>query len=136
MNYDYPTENKDTKIAEEIIANSKATYYLDKMKSKNYSIYMNAPCRDALEEKKYKRRECVILKKEITEKEAIIHFKFKAACCQEFLGDYKIKNNELIFKIDKVNDVVCSCICWYHYELKINELDTEIKKIKFDFIDN
>jgi hypothetical protein len=135
INYDYPIENPKTSITkEEILDNPKATHYLGLMKSKNYSISMNAPCGDALGDKTTKRRECITLKEDISKHDAIIHFKFKAACCQEFMGDYSINNNVLTFTLEQVNDVACSCICWYHYELKINELDFEIKKTKFDFI--
>lgn len=128
--------NVEPELIEETLINPKAKYYLNLMQTKNYSISMNAPCEDALSDNTVKRNECLILKETYENNTATINFKFKAACCQEFMGDYIIKNNKIIFNMEQVNDIVCGCICWYHYELKINNLNNKVNKIDLNFIDN
>ena len=108
----------------------KMELYQSKMIEKDFSLISNGPCDDALEDTLHQRFTTYIDSLEITDSTAIIEFKFKDACCQEFLGDYNIINDTLIFEFEQVNDEVCSCICWYRYKLEINSIMGSFSGIK------
>lgn len=107
-------------------------FYLNKMKEKNFQLEINGPCDDALEDTIHDRSVAYFDSKTLTDKNATIEFKFIDACCQEFLGDYSIENDTLIFKFEQVNDEMCSCLCWYRYKLTINEPKENYKGIKIE----
>lgn len=109
---------------------TKKEFYQNKMKNKKFLLENNGPCNDALNDTKHKRGFAYINSKKIIDANAIIEFKFKEACCQEFLGDYTIDNDTLKFKFEQVNNTVCSCLCWYKYKLTINETKQSYKYIK------
>lgn len=111
---------------------TKKEFYLVKMKEKNFQLEINGPCNDALDDTIHKRSIVYFDSKVITDTNLIVEFKFINACCQEFLGDYSIVNDTLIYKFEQVNDVVCSCLCWYRYKLTINEPNRSYKEIKFE----
>jgi hypothetical protein len=121
-------ENLDT----ETVELTKKEFYLNKMKEKNFQLEINGPCNDALEDTIHERFIAYIDSKVLTDNNTIIEFKFKEACCQEFLGDYSIENDTLKFIFEQVNEEVCSCICWYRYKLSINEPHGSYKDIKIE----
>lgn len=111
---------------------TKKEFYLSKMKEKNFKLDINGPCDDALDDTIHERSIVYFDSKTLTDTNAIIKFKFIEACCQEFLGDYSIKNDSFIFKFENVNDEVCTCLCWYRYKLTINEPKRNYKGIKIE----
>lgn len=121
-------KNKDSNTSDL----TKKEFYLSKMKEKNFQLENNGPCDDALEDTIHERSVIYFDSKTLTDTNAIIEFKFIEACCQEFLGDYSIENDTLIFKFEQVNDEVCSCLCWYRYKLTINEPKGNYKDIKIE----
>jgi hypothetical protein len=106
--------------------------YLNKMKEKNFQLEINGPCDDALEDTIHERSVVYIDSKTLNNKNAIIEFKFIEACCMEFLGDYSIENDTLKFKLEQVNNLVCSCLCWYRYKLTVNEPKEKYKAINIE----
>ncbi|WP_370477071.1 hypothetical protein [Tamlana flava] len=109
---------------------SKKGYYQQQMRIKQYQLLSNGPCDDALEDTLYTRNVPIIESSTLTDSKAIVEFKFKEACCQEFMGHYTIKNDTLIFTYEQVNEEVCECICWYRYKLMLNTGKKEFKTIK------
>ncbi|PLW92256.1 MAG: hypothetical protein C0592_11785 [Marinilabiliales bacterium] len=59
---------------------------------------------------------------EIKDSSLFVEFKFLDSCCQEFFGDYKIKNDTLVFKFEAVGSTACDCYCWYTYKLRIEHI--------------
>jgi len=108
---------------------SKKEAYLKKMEEKNFSLKNNGACDDALMDSLHERSKAYIESKTLTDSNLIVSFKFKEACCQEFLGDYEITNDTLVFQYEQVNDEVCSCMCWYRYKLTINEPKNNYKSL-------
>ena len=111
---------------------NKKEIYLSKMEEKNFQLKKNGFCDDVLGDTMYERSVAYFDSKNLTDKKAIIEFKFIDACCQEFLGDYSIVNDTLSFKYEKVNEEVCGCLCWYRYKLIINESKENYKGIKIE----
>lgn len=111
---------------------TKKEFYLSKMKEKNFRLDINGPCDDALDDTMHERSIAYFDPITPTDTNAIIEFKFKEACCQEFLGDYSIENDSFIFKFEKVNEEVCTCMCWYRYKLTVNEPKSNYKGIKIE----
>ena len=107
------------------------------MKEKNFQFERTGPCEDALDTIEgtiHERDTTYFDSKVITDSNAVVEFRFIQACCQEFLGDYVIKNDTLIFKYENVNNEMCSCVCWYRYKLTINELKEKFSNIKVEKI--
>lgn len=100
---------------------SKKEFYQEQMRQKNFQLEMNGPCVDALEDTIHKRSIAYIESETITDTKAVVKFKFISSCCQEFLGNYTIKDKVLTFKYERVNDELCACLCMYQYTLTINE---------------
>lgn len=96
-------------------------FYQSKMDEKNFQLENNGPCDNASDDSVHIRSFAYFDTKKYTKSTAVAEFKFLDACCQEFLGDYQIKNDTLTFYFEKVNDKFCSCQCWYRYKLTINE---------------
>lgn len=109
---------------------SRVSYYQTKMKEKNFSFISNGPCDDALGDTLHHRSVPYIVAKDFNDSKATIEFKFKDACCQEFMGDYIITNGTLKFVLEQVNDETCSCICWYRYKLVINNIKEKFSEIE------
>jgi len=109
---------------------TKREYYQSKMNTKNFSMTQNGPCNDALEDTLHERYIAYIESKNISDSKTIIEFKFKDACCQEFLGDYLVINDTLKFKFEQVNEEMCSCICWYRYKLELNNINERFSEIE------
>ncbi len=107
----------------------KKEFYQSKMIEKNFSLISNGPCDDALDDTLHERSIVYIDSKIMNDSSATIDFKFKDACCQEFLGDFEISKDSLIFELEQVNDVVCACICWYRYKLVINKPEENFTEI-------
>ena len=119
----YVDEDIDDHVTKAVGINepTRRDFYLNRMKEKNFQIEINGPCDDALEDTIHERSIAYFDSKIVTDTSAIVEFKFIDACCQEFLGDYSIERDTLKFTFEKVNDVACSCLCWYRYKLTINE---------------
>lgn len=115
-----------------LIGMSKNEFYLNKMKEKKFLLEKNGPCEDLLEDNNYKLYSVYFDSKTFSDTNAIVEFKFAAACCQEFLGDYLIENDTLKFKFEQVNDELCGCLCWYKFKLTINEPKIKYKDIKIN----
>jgi hypothetical protein len=107
---------------------SKKDYYEKQMKIKDFSLRINGACDDAIEDTLHERSVIYI----DSESDAIIEFKFIGTCCQEFLGDYSIKNDTLIFALENVNHIECTCLCWYRYKLNLSNIQENYSSIKFD----
>ncbi|GGH74178.1 hypothetical protein GCM10011318_19880 [Phaeocystidibacter marisrubri] len=100
------------------------------MLEKNFQFEKNGPCDDALEDTLHERSVVYFESRTFSDSSAIIEFKFIDACCQEFLGDYSIVNDTLIFNYEQVNDEVCSCLCWYKYKLTIHEPSEKYREVR------
>ena len=81
----------------------KTSAYKKIMEEKDFSFKRNGRCDDALEDTLHKRNEVYIENQMISDSLITVDFKFKDACCQKFLGDYKILNNKMIFEFEQVN---------------------------------
>jgi len=113
---------------------TKKEFYLNRMKERNFQFEIREPCEDALIDTVHARYTAYFDSKHFTETTAVAEFKFIEACCQEFLGDYAIKSDTIIFKYEQVNDEACSCLCWYKYKLTINKLKEKYSNIKVERI--
>ena len=109
-------DSVDVDNTDQEIESSKKAFYELQMKEKGFSLEINGACDDALEDTLHERAIAYL----DSDTERIVEFKFKEACCQEYLGDYEIKNDSLTFTLEQVNEEVCSCICWYRYKLNLN----------------
>ena len=123
-------EKHQSKNKTEILNSDKKSQYQEIMVKKNISLSINGPCDDALEDTLHERYTAYIESQNISDSSIIVKFKFKDACCQEYLGDYTLKNDTLLFEFDQVNDEMCSCICWYRYLLKIDKVKPHINHIE------
>lgn len=99
------------------------------MSEKGIKLIKNGPCDDALEDTLYTRSKVYIDTLEIKEN-IIVSFKFKEACCQNYLADYKIAGDTMIVSLGLVSEVVCSCICWYRYRFETKSKN--VKHIRFN----
>ena len=109
----------------------KRAYYQTKMKEKNISFSIYEPCdENAIYDTIHERGVAYIESKKINGSHATIKFKFKDACCQEFLGDYKVENDTLKFEFEQVNEEMCACICWYRYKLEIDNVKENFSEIE------
>jgi len=113
----------------EIKENSKRIQYQDVMRQKEFSMTLNGPCDDATDDTIHEIYVSYIEAKLITDSSATIDFKFIGACCLDFMGDYKIHNDTLLFEFEHVNNEPCICECWYRYKLKFNKLNTAVNHI-------
>lgn len=104
-------------------------FYQNQMLMKNFQIENNGPCEDATQDTIHERSFAYIESTWSSESNTIVKFKFIESCCQEFLGDYTIENDTLLFEFQNVNDKYCSCLCWYKYKLTINEPKENFKSI-------
>lgn len=98
---------------------TKKAYYESQMKHKGFSLELNGDCDDALEDTLHERRLAYVDTQIVEKSGRVVEFRFKEACCQEFLGDYTVNNDTLKFELEQVNDGMCSCICWYRYKLDL-----------------
>jgi|GEM_PF-1792784 len=96
-------------------------YYENRMKEKNFQFIKNGSCDDAFEDTIHERYTVYFDSKQISEMKITTEFKFISSCCQEFYGDYTIKNDTLKFLYEQVNNEACGCLCMYKYKLIINE---------------
>lgn len=90
------------------------------MLKKGISFESLGNCDNSISEKT--TTDLVITKENITKSTLNVNFKFLQACCQTFGGDYKIKNDTLIFEYENVGEGICKCECWYKYKLKIEDI--------------
>lgn len=109
---------------------SSKAYYQRRMKEKNFDLSLNGPCDDALRDTMHERGVAYIDNETRTDSNVVIEFKFIDACCQDFLGDYSIRNDTLTFLYEQVNEIACSCVCWYRYKLTINEARNQYASIE------
>lgn len=103
--------------------------YLRIMKEKEFSLEINGPCDDALEDEEHQSAIGYVETINTSDSSLVIEFKFKNACCQEFLGDYVCMNDTLFFEYEQINDVMCSCMCWYRYKLILNNFKEKIDSV-------
>lgn len=96
--------------------------YKNIMKKKEFSLVLAKPCEDALTDTIYKDYECVVDLVKHSNDSLNVNSFFKAACCQEFMGDYQLMDSILYFTLENVNDEVCTCICWYKYSVKFKNV--------------
>lgn len=122
----YGCQNSSENKSKEL---NKKAYYESQMVENDFVLKLNGECDDALEDTLHKRSIAYIDSSFYDKSTAKIEFKFKDACCQEFLGNYNIKKDTLIFEMEQVNDIVCSCICWYRYKLEINNIKEGFSEI-------
>ena len=101
--------------------------YQKLMLEKKFSFKELKSCDDALTDTIHDRYQCYVESEERTDSTLTINFKFKDACCQSFLGDYHVSNDTLYFEFEQVNDVVCSCVCFYHYGLQLSSINQDIE---------
>ena len=105
-------------------------YYQGVMDEKSFSLADTAPCDDAFEDTAHEWGEIYMDSALLTDSTATVEFKFKDACCQVFMGDYEVQDGILRFGLEQVNDVTCSCVCWYRYRLEVNALKTRVKQVE------
>ena len=84
-------------------------------------------CDNSISEKN--TTDLIITKQSITKSTLNVDFKFLQACCQTFGGDYKIKNDTLIFEYKNVGGI-CKCECWYRYKLRIRDIKDKFTSYK------
>lgn len=111
---------------------TKKEHYNRQMKDKGFSLQINGDCDDALEDTLHERSVVYMDTQTVSSTSKIIDFKYKEACCQEYLGDYQINNDTLTFELENVNDAVCSCICWYRYRLDLTNIQENYSEIKIN----
>lgn len=99
------------------------------MSEKGIKLIKDGRCDDALEDTLHTRSKVYIDTLKIDEK-IIASFKFKEACCQDYLADYDIVGDTMIVSLGLVSEEVCSCICWYRYRLETKSKN--VKHIKFN----
>ena len=104
-------------------------YYESKMVEKDFTLTINGPCDDALEDTIHEWYMAYIDLTEISDSSTIVEFKFIHSCCQDFLGDYKILNDTLVFEFEQVDGVCCDCVCWYRYKLVLNNVKENFTEI-------
>lgn len=109
---------------------AKEAYYRFQMKKKGFSLVTQRVKDDVLEHTLHERSIAYIDTRKFTGSGRIIEFKIKKKCCQRFLGDYDIINDTLIFKLEQVNDVVCSSLCWYYYRLNLTDVQEDFSELK------
>jgi hypothetical protein len=102
--------------------------YNEKMSSKGITFKSLGDCDDSKTENN-SNLDLIIEKEKITESELNINFKFLQACCQTFVGDYNVKNDTLIFEYENIGGI-CTCECWYGYELRIKNIKEKFKNYK------
>ena len=99
------------------------------MSEKGIKLVINGPCDDALEDTLHTRSKVYIDTLKIDEN-IIASFKFKAACCQDYLADYEIVEDTMIISLGLISEEVCSCICWYKYRFETKSKN--VKHIRFN----
>ena len=92
----------------------------ERMLKRGISFESLGDCDNSISEKT--TTDIIITKESITKSTLNVDFKFLQACCQTFGGDYKIKNDTLIFEYENVGEGICKCECWYKYKLKIRDI--------------
>jgi hypothetical protein len=100
------------------------------MDRKNFRMEVNGPCDDALEDTIHEWYVPYYDSQTISDSMAVIEFRFISECCQEFMGDYEIFNDTLVYAYEQVNDEVCCCVCWYRYKLTISVSDRKFSEIR------
>lgn len=100
----------------------------ERMLKKGISFETLGDCDNSISEKT--TSDLIITKESITKSTLNVDFKFLQACCQTFGGDYKIKNDTLIFEYENVGEGICTCECWYKYKLKIRDIEGKFTSYK------
>lgn len=106
---------------EPVKVNKKKIYYDSLMRVKSFVLIRVGKCEDAYDDSIHDKKRVYFESKKYEQDSVTVNFKFIDDCCQEFLGDYKVINHQLIFELEKVNDVICPCECWYRYSLHIRK---------------
>ena len=99
------------------------------MSEKGIKLVINGPCDDALGDTLHARSKVYIDSVEIKEN-IIASFKFKEACCQDYLADYELVGDTMIVSLGLVSEEVCECICWYNYRFETKSKN--VKHIRFN----
>lgn len=98
------------------------------MAEKGIKLVKNGICDDALDDTLHKMSKVYIDTLTINES-VIASFKFKEACCQDYLADYEIVGDTMIVSLGLVSNDICACICWYRYRYETKS--NNVKYIKF-----
>jgi hypothetical protein len=101
-----------------------------KMENKKIFFHRLGNCSDTIKDP-YKQSKEIIKFEKISDNSYESEIYFKSACCQNFEGDYVVKNDTLIFEYKKATPNFCYCLCWYHYKLKIDEIPNKFTAVKF-----
>lgn len=96
--------------------------YISTMKKKSIVFEAYGDCVDALDDTMHEEKFPYINSSKMSDSALFVDFKFIDACCQEFFGNYKVKNDTLVFKFEAVGSTACDCYCWYQYTLQINHI--------------
>jgi hypothetical protein len=89
-------------------------------------------CEDALMDVgngSYKRDSTYVLSQKVFKDSVNVIFRFIDACCQEFKGTYSVKQDSAYFLYEPSNDIMCSCLCWYKYQLNIKSTNTNFNTL-------
>lgn len=104
--------------------------YIKTMQEKSIAFEQYGDCEDALDDTIHEERFPYINSSEIKDSSLFVDFKFIDSCCQEFFGNYKIKNDTLVFRFEAVGTSACDCYCWYQYTLSIEHIRESFSAIK------
>jgi hypothetical protein len=103
----------------------KKDYYNKRMKWKNFKLYEVGECEGDAESG------TSIIDWIMNSKNGkVVQFKIAAGHIMEFLGDYTIKNDTLIVKLEHVDGGVCMCSCWHTYRLEMNNIKQDFTQVE------
>lgn len=120
-------ENRDKQI----------TFYTNQMKAKRIFLKRTRSCIDAgPKDSNYKFNQPYIISYKYANNTINAEFKIKSHCGKEFKGDYKIKNNKMIFTIENYSELLASCYCFHYYKLNIKTANDSIKNFRIVYKEN
>lgn len=115
----------------------KKVFYTNQMKAKRIFMKRSRSCVDAgPKDTNYKFNQPYIISYKIANNTISAEFKIKSHCGKEFKGDYKIKNNKMIFTIENYSELLASCYCFHYYKLNIKTANDSIKDFRIVFKEN
>ncbi len=97
------------------------TYYQQQMRAKGYGFESWVDCDKDLEQSEFVMARGEARVDSIVYLEGVTRFyvAFLDDCCQEFMGDYHLYQDSLVFKYEPIGDELCECKCLYHYRLDL-----------------
>jgi hypothetical protein len=115
----------------------KKVFYTNQMKAKRIFLKRTRSCIDAgPKDSNYKFNQPYIISYKNANNTISAEFKIKSHCGKEFKGDYKIKNNKMIFTIENYSELLATCYCFHYYKLNIKTANDSIKNFRIVYKEN